>query len=99
MSNVGPLGTAFRFGDSGEGLCTMALGSDNFLGGAAAKSIASDLREGTESVGVEAELGATAADADSRLSSPRAVVRGAEPRRRRGSSESPVNAEDEDCGA
>jgi hypothetical protein len=71
---AGPLGTGFRFGDNGDGLYTI-LGSDNFLGGAAAKSRVNDLREGVPLEGV-AEVDA---DADSRLSSPKAVVSGAEP--------------------
>jgi hypothetical protein len=73
---AGPLGTGFRFGDNGDGLCT-TLDSDNFLGGAAAKSSVDDLREGVALAG-DVEVDA-AAEADSRLSSPRAVVSGAEP--------------------
>ena len=73
MSKAGPLGTGFRFGDNGEGLCAMVLGSDNFLVGATAKSRVSDLRNGAESPGALAD------DAGSRLSSPSAVVRGLEP--------------------
>jgi len=73
---AGPLGTGFRFGDNGDGLCT-TLGSDNFLCGAAAKSSVNDLCEGVALAG-DVEVDA-AAEADSRLSSPKAVVSGAEP--------------------
>ena len=90
---AGPLGTGFRFGDNGEGLCT-TFGSDNFLGEAAAKSRVNDLREEFALTDGDIEVDGVAveeaAEADSRLSSPRAVVRGAEPCRRRGSAESSV---------
>lgn len=100
---AGPLGTGFRFGDNGDGLCT-TFGSDNFLGGAAAKSRVNDLREGVALTDGEIKVDAVAveeaAEVDSRLSSPSAVVRGAEPCRRRGSAESSVvAAAEEDRGA
>jgi hypothetical protein len=99
LSKADPLGSGFRFGERGDGLCTVP-GSDVFRAGLwCCTSIDRDL------LGPAAPDEDEAAGIESRLMRPNALTRGAEPWRRRGSEDgescgdaAATAAEEEDVG-